>query len=96
MAIEFIDLKSQYRSIREDVDRRIHAVLDHGQYIMGPEVFELEQKLAEYVGVKHCISASSGTDKHNRRLLIWSLLNVENWLRQLDDNLLSCHLEKTQ
>jgi UDP-2-acetamido-2-deoxy-ribo-hexuluronate aminotransferase len=62
MAIEFIDLKTQYQSIKADVDRRIHAVLDHGQYIMGPEVKELEDKLAEYVGVKHCISASSGTD----------------------------------
>ncbi len=62
MAIEFIDLKSQYQSIKADVDRRIHAVLDHGQYIMGPEIKELEEKLADYVGVKHCISASSGTD----------------------------------
>ncbi len=60
--IEFIDLKTQYRSIKEDADRRIHAVLDHGQYIMGPEVAELEKKLAEYTGTKHCISASSGTD----------------------------------
>ena len=62
MAIEFIDLKTQYQSIKADVDRRIHAVLDHGQYIMGPEVKELEDRLAKYVGVKHCISASSGTD----------------------------------
>jgi UDP-2-acetamido-2-deoxy-ribo-hexuluronate aminotransferase len=62
MTIEFIDLKKQYLSIKEDIDRRIHAVLDHGQYIMGPEVHELEEKLASYVGVKHCISASSGTD----------------------------------
>lgn len=62
MAIEFIDLKSQYQSIKADVDRRIHAVLDHGQYIMGPEIKELEERLADYVGVKHCISASSGTD----------------------------------
>lgn len=62
MAIEFIDLKTQYQSIKADVDRRIQAVLDHGQYIMGPEVRELEEKLAAYVGVKHCISASSGTD----------------------------------
>lgn len=62
MAIEFIDLKAQYQSIKADVDRRIHAVLDHGQYIMGPEVKELEEKLASYVGMKHCITASSGTD----------------------------------
>ncbi len=62
MTINFIDLKAQYQQIKSDVDRRIHAVLDHGQYIMGPEVFELEEKLASYVGAKHCISASSGTD----------------------------------
>lgn len=62
MAIEFIDLKTQYQSIKADVDRRIHTVLDHGQYIMGPEVKELEEKLAEYVGAKHCITVASGTE----------------------------------
>ena len=62
MAIEFINLKTQYQSIKAEMDRRIHAVLDHGQYIMGPEVKELEEKLAAYVGAKHCITASSGTD----------------------------------
>jgi len=61
-AIEFIDLKTQQQRILPDVERRIKAVLAHGQYIMGPEVYELEEKLAAYVGVKHCISASSGTD----------------------------------
>lgn len=62
MSIPFIDLKSQYEALKPQIQARINAVLDHGQYIMGPEVFELEQKLAAYVGVKHCISASSGTD----------------------------------
>lgn len=62
MAIEFIDLKSQYQSIKTEVDRRIHAVLDHGQYIMGPEVKELEEKLAAYTGAKHCITVASGTE----------------------------------
>lgn len=60
--MQFIDLKTQYSSIKDDVDRRIQAVLDHGQYILGPEVTELEEKLADYVGVKHCIGVASGTD----------------------------------
>lgn len=60
--MEFIDLKSQQALIREELDQRIATVLDHGRYVMGPEVTELEEKLADYVGVKHCISASSGTD----------------------------------
>ena len=60
--MDFIDLKSQQALIREKLDKRIATVLDHGRYIMGPEVGELEQKLAEYVGVKHCVGASSGTD----------------------------------
>jgi len=60
--VEFIDLKSQQKLIRKDIDSRIAAVLDHGQYILGPEIAELEQKLAQFVGVKHCISNSNGTD----------------------------------
>jgi UDP-2-acetamido-2-deoxy-ribo-hexuluronate aminotransferase len=60
--IPFIDLKTQYEAIKPLVHARINQVLAHGQYIMGPEVTELEEKLAAYVGVKHCISASSGTD----------------------------------
>ena len=60
--MDFIDLKTQYQRIRESVNARIQGVLDHGQYILGSETVELEQKLAEYVGAKHCIAASSGTD----------------------------------
>lgn len=60
--IPFIDLKSQYAALQENIKNRINRVLEHGQYIMGPEVSELEQKLADYVGVKHCIGVSSGTD----------------------------------
>lgn len=60
--IEFIDLKTQQQRILQEIERRIAAVLSHGQYIMGPEVKEFEEKLAGYVGVKHCITASSGTD----------------------------------
>ena len=58
----FIDLKKQYNIIKEDIDRAIQMVLDHGQYIMGPEVKTLEQKLASFTGVEHCITCSSGTD----------------------------------
>ena len=60
--MDFIDLKSQYRRIKPSVDARVARVLEHGQYIMGPEVTELESALAAYVGRKHCIAASSGTD----------------------------------
>lgn len=61
-AMQFIDLKVQYERIKADVNRRIQCVLDHGQYIMGPEVAELEAELAGYVGAKHCVALSSGTD----------------------------------
>jgi len=60
--MQFIDLKSQYELIKSDVLKSIENVLEHGQYIMGPEVSLLEQKLADYVGSKYCISCSSGTD----------------------------------
>ena len=60
--IPFIDLAAQQKHIRRDVDKAIQAVLDHGQYIMGPEVRELEDQLAEFTGVKHAVSTSSGTD----------------------------------
>lgn len=60
--MQFINLKAQYQALKEDINARIKNVLEHGQYIMGPEVGELEEKLAKYVGVKHCISASNGTD----------------------------------
>ncbi|HIF58132.1 MAG: DegT/DnrJ/EryC1/StrS family aminotransferase [Gammaproteobacteria bacterium] len=60
--MEFIDLKLQQAEIRDIVEENIRKVLDHGQYIMGPEVSELEERLADYVGVRHCIGVSSGTD----------------------------------
>lgn len=60
--MDFIDLKSQYRRLREPINARIQAVLEHGQYILGSEVAELETRLAEYVGVAHCVAASSGSD----------------------------------
>jgi len=60
--MEFVDLKIQYQKYKEDIDARIQAVLDHAHFIMGPEVAELEQILANYVGVKHCLTVASGTD----------------------------------
>ena len=60
--MDFIDLKTQYRRLKPSVDSRISKVLEHGQYILGPEVAELEQSLAAYVGSKHCIGVASGTD----------------------------------
>jgi UDP-2-acetamido-2-deoxy-ribo-hexuluronate aminotransferase len=60
--IPFNDLKAQYAVLRDEINAGIQRLLDHGQYIMGPEVKQLEDRLAEYVGVKHCIAASSGTD----------------------------------
>ncbi|MDP2067245.1 MAG: DegT/DnrJ/EryC1/StrS family aminotransferase [Burkholderiaceae bacterium] len=60
--IEFCDLAAQQDSIRPALEKNIHRVLHHGQYILGPEVAELEEKLAAYTGAKHCISVANGTD----------------------------------
>jgi dTDP-4-amino-4,6-dideoxygalactose transaminase len=60
--MQFIDLKSQLESIRPEVDKAIKRVLDHGIFIMGPEVHELEKQLAAFCGVKHAISCANGTD----------------------------------
>lgn len=60
--IEFIDLKAQQALLKEQIDAGIQRVLAHGQYILGPEVSELEEKLAAFVGAKYCISVANGTD----------------------------------
>ncbi len=60
--MDFIDLKTQQKAILPAITERIQQVLAHGQYIMGPEVKELEERLAAYVGVKHVVACSSGTD----------------------------------
>ncbi len=60
--IEFIDLKAQYADLKEAIDNRIQNVLNHGQYIMGPEVRELEERLEAYTEAKHCITVASGTE----------------------------------
>jgi UDP-2-acetamido-2-deoxy-ribo-hexuluronate aminotransferase len=60
--MEFIDLKSQYQRLKPGIDAAIQRVLDHGQFILGPEVGQLESRLASYTGAKHCISVANGTD----------------------------------
>ena len=60
--LQFIDLKAQQDAIRPQLEQRIQRVIHHGQYIMGPEVKELEDKLAAYTGAKHCITVASGTE----------------------------------
>ena len=60
--MEFIDLKTQYQHLKADIDAGIQRVLDHGQYILGPEVTELEERLAAYTGAKYCITVANGTD----------------------------------
>ena len=60
--MHFIDLQAQQDRIRPQIDAAIKRVLDHGKYIMGPEVGELESQLATFCGAKHAISCSSGTD----------------------------------
>ncbi|RAP37911.1 aminotransferase DegT [Legionella quinlivanii] len=70
--MQFIDLKKQYQLIEADILKGIHAVLNHGQYIMGPEIAQLEKKLAEFAGVKHVIVNASGTDA-----LLMALMAIE-------------------
>ena len=71
--MEFLDLKTQQKRIRKPLQARLDAILDHGAYIMGPEVYELEEKLADYCGVKHAISCSSGTDALLIPLMAWGV-----------------------
>lgn len=60
--MQFIDLSIQQKRIKAKLDEKIQAVLMHGQYIMGPEMIEIEEVLASFTGVKHALSCSSGTD----------------------------------
>ena len=62
MSIPFIDLKAQYQALKPQIQARIDGVLEHGQYIMGPEVKELEDKLTAFTSAKHCITCASGTE----------------------------------
>jgi len=60
--MQFIDLKSRHQLIGDKINVRIQQVMEHGQFILGPEVREVEEKLAQYTGCKHCVTVSSGTD----------------------------------
>src|SRR2546423_14195285 len=71
--MEFIELKRQYAQYRSEIDDRMRAVLNHGHFIMGPEIAELESKLAAYVGVKHCLTVASGTLSWEIALRAWDV-----------------------
>ena len=71
--MQFIDLAAQQRRIRSDLERRIKSVLDHGNYILGPEVLELEKRLAGFTGARHCVSCASGTDALLMILMAWDI-----------------------
>lgn len=73
MSISFIDLKAQFSRIESTLRSRLDAVLAHGKFIMGPEVEELEKNLAAFVGVKHAITCSSGTDALLMSLMAWGV-----------------------
>ena len=62
MITAFVDLKPQYEALKAQIHGKINTVLDHGQFIMGPEVSELEEKLSQFVNIPHGIACSSGTD----------------------------------
>lgn len=71
--MEFIDLKSQYQRLKVEIDAGIQRVLDHGQYILGPEVAELEEKLCAYTGAKYCITVANGTDALQIAQMAWGI-----------------------
>lgn len=73
MMIPMNDLSIQYQKIKAEINNNIERVLEHGKYIMGPEVLELEKKLAEYVGVEYTVTCSSGTDALLLPLLAWGI-----------------------
>ena len=71
--MEFRDLKKQYSVLKPEIDAAIADVLNSARYISGPQVKELEQKLAEYVGSKHCITCANGTDALTLALMAWNI-----------------------
>lgn len=71
--MEFRDLRKQYQSLKSRIDESINEVLSNGKYINGKQVKELEDKLAKYVGVKHCITCGNGTDALTMILMAWGL-----------------------
>lgn len=73
MDVPFIDLKAQYERVEKEVNAGIQRVLAHGKYIMGPEIGEFENKLAEFCGVKHAITCSNGTDALSLGLMAYDV-----------------------
>lgn len=73
--MEFRDLKKQYQSLKKEIDEAINEVISSSRYISGPQVNELESQLAEYVGVKHCITCGNGTDALTLALMAWGVGN---------------------
>ena len=71
--MQFRDLKAQYASLKPEIDEGIASVLESARFISGPQVKELEDKLAEYVGVKHCITCANGTDAITLALMSWDV-----------------------
>lgn len=71
--MEFRDLKKQYQVLKEEIDAGIQEVLQNTNFISGKQVVELEQRLASYVGVKHCISCANGTDALTLALMAWNI-----------------------
>lgn len=71
--MQFRDLKRQYENLKNEIDMGISQVIDNGDFISGDKVKELEQKLAEYVGVKHCVTCANGTDALSLALMVWQI-----------------------
>lgn len=71
--IPFIDLETQQKRIRRRVDENLARLLDHGHYIMGPEIAELEEKLCKFCGSAHCVTCASGTDALLMALMAWNI-----------------------
>jgi len=71
--MQFIDLKAQYKALEKEINAGIQNVLNHGEYILGKEVAELETQLAEYVGRKYCVTCANGTDALSMVLMAWDI-----------------------
>lgn len=70
--MEFRDLRAQYESLKPEVDAAVSRVLEHGRYIGGPEIAELDRRLAEYARARHCITCGNGTDAIQLALMAWA------------------------
>ena len=71
--MQFRDLQKQYQVLKEDIDKEVSRVLTAGNFISGSQVAELEEQLADYVGVKHCITCGNGTDALSLALMVWNI-----------------------